>query len=241
MIPVLIAPAYNRHDLLLRMLKSIDVRVERGIIIDSARNIWQSDLWPQIQSECERLNLISFTPPFSSMGYGGGINFSIMQTFDAPWWMWSSNDVQFLPGHLQTVIDRMGTSEPRVVTGGFTWGALNRGVIESVGLIDEHSFFPIYYDDNDYQYRCKVAGVDWVEDWNDGTIHGDAKVGASLTILSDPKIMEKNHRTFTANTRAYLEKWGGMPREETFSSPWNSSLPVWATKPSVNGRRDRQW
>ncbi len=37
MIPVVIAPAYNRHDLLERMLRSITHPVERGLIIDNGR------------------------------------------------------------------------------------------------------------------------------------------------------------------------------------------------------------
>lgn len=234
-------PAYNRHDLLLRALRSIDVPVERGLILDNGRNIRDADEWGEIVGECGRLNLEVFTPPFASIGYGGAINFTILQTADAPWWMWVSNDVQFLPGHLQTVIDRMAVLDPRIVTGGFTWAAINRALVDKVGLIDEHGFFPIYYDDNDYHQRCKIAGVEWVEDWATGTVHGDGEHGASLTIHSDGKSRAGNSRSFLHNTREYLAKWGGRPGEEQYTSPWNSGMPVWVTRPSIDGRRDRQW
>lgn len=240
MIPVLIMPAYNRHDLLLRALRSIDVPVGRGIILDNGRNITNSPEWGEIVQETGRLSLQVFTPPFTSIGYGGAINFSILQTADAPWWLWASNDIEFLPGHLATVIDRMENyAPPRIITGGFTWAAVNRELIETIGLIDEHSFFPIYFDDNDYYRRCMVAGVEWIED--SGSIHGADGHGASLTILSDQAARSGNSRSFTQNSYEYQLKWGGKPGDEQHSSPWNSGMPVWATRPSVNNRRNRQW
>lgn len=240
-IPVLIAPAYNRHDLLLRMLRSIDVPVTKGLVLDNGMNI-NPATDGVLLAEMMRLNLSLFTPPFSSIGYGGGINFSILQTSDAPWWMWVSNDVEFEPGHLATVIERMNQTEgPRIVTGGFTWAAVNRALIEVVGLVDEHSFFPIYYDDNDYHHRCKLAEVEWVEDWANGSKHGDGGSPASLTIASDQKAKDANNRSFMLNQAEYRQKWGGDPGSEVHESPWNTGFPVWVTRPSVNGRRDRQW
>lgn len=239
-IPVLIAPAYNRHDLLLRMLRSIDVPVERGLVIDSGMNIEESKEWPELLDEMERLNLFPFSPPFSSMGYGGAINFTILQTANAPWWVWASNDVEFRPGHLETVAQRMeGVRTPKVITGAFTWAAINRATIDTVGLVDEHSFFPIYFDDNDYARRCALAGVEWVEDG--AARHGDDRHEASLTILSDNNAREANNRTFGLNQDAYVAKWGGRPGDERFDTPWNEGHPMWVTRPSSDGRRDRQW
>lgn len=234
MIPVLIAPAYNRHDLLERMLRSVDVPVERTLIIDNKMDY--------AGPPDDLLDVTVFRPPYTSLGYGGSINFGIMQTFDAPWWLWVSNDVEFHPGHLATVVARMNEADgPRIITGGFTWGAANAALIDTVGLVDEWSFFPIYYDDNDYHRRCMVAGVEWIEDWSTGSTHGDGIHGASVTIRSEPAARQANDRSFQHNTRAYLAKWGGTPGHERFTTPWDSGLPVWATRPDITGRSHRRW
>lgn len=242
MIPFLIAPAYNRHDLLLRLLKSIDAPVRGGLILDNGRNLASDPAYLPILEQAELLNLRVFTPPYASLGYGGGINFSILQAADEPWWLWASNDVEFLPETLDRVSELMeSASGPRVVTSGFTWGALNAETVEAVGLIDEHSFHPIYYDDNDFERRCRLAGVEWVEYDSNGTRHGDGDHAASLTINSQEDSRKANSRSFPLNSLAYLAKWGGLPSEEQFTSPWNSGVPLWTTKPSVLSRRRRQW
>src|SRR5678815_6195011 len=105
-IPVIIAPAYNRFDLLERMLRSVNVPTEQGLIIDNARTGSQRPDWvgPEWQV-C--------SPPFESFGYPGSINFGIMQTPSAPWWLWVSNDVWFGPDDLGNIAGFMDTEEPR--------------------------------------------------------------------------------------------------------------------------------
>lgn len=233
MIPVLIAPAYNRHDLLHRMLRSVDVPVGRTLIVDNGQNY---------EGIPDDLRGTVLTPPYTSFGYGGSINIGIMQNPDVPWWMWASNDVEFHPGHLASVVSRMNeTTEPRIVTGGFTWGAVNQALVDAVGLVDEWSFFPIYFDDNDYEYRCKLAGVEWIEDWDAGTTHGDGEFAASITINTDELARKGNDRSFVQNGQAYREKWGGWPKEERYKTPWDSGLPVWVTRPDMAGRDRRRW
>ncbi len=233
MIPALIAPAYNRHDLLHRMLRSVDVPVGRTLIIDNGRNY---------EGIPDDLQATVFTPPFTSIGYGGSINFGISQNPQADWWMWASNDVEFHPGHLASVVSRMNeASGPRIITGGFTWGAVNQSLIDVVGLVDDWSFFPIYFDDNDYEYRCNIAGVEWIEDWSNGSNHGDGEHSASITIHADPEARKGNDLSFVENAQAYRDKWGGMPHEERFATPWDSGLPLWVTRPDMAGRRRRQW
>lgn len=237
-IPVLIAPVINRYDLLLRMLNSVDVNVDALLVVDNGRSGWRFT-----SIDRDRFDYVAVTePPATGMGYGGAINYGITQFAEEPWWMWVSNDVEWHPGTLDRVVALMDEATgPRVVTGGFTWGAINAAAVQLVGLIDEWSFFPIYFDDNDYQYRCKLAGVEWVEFWADGTRHGDDEHGASLTILSDKTLREVNHKTFELNKAAYIAKWGGLPREERYTSPWNEGVPIWTVKPDIGARAARRW
>jgi GT2 family glycosyltransferase len=230
-------PVLNRWDLAQRLIDSIDHEVETLLIINNGMAEP-----PRLEIPGDVTQSVIFTPPLSPLGYGGAINFTIMQTPDLPWWLWASNDVAFHPGWLASIERRMNEATgPRIITGGFTWAAVNQELVDAVGLVDEWSFFPIYYDDNDYHQRCRVAGVEWVEDRSTGSTHGDGQHDASLTIRSDPAAHSSNRRSFMANHAAYLRKWGGVPGSETYETPWNSGLPVWVTRPDMAGRRDRRW
>lgn len=240
-VPALICPAYNRHDLLERMLESVDVPIERGLIVDNGFNYDPSRLSREALEHV--FHVKHWRPPFASIGYGGAINFGITQMADAPWWLWASNDVQFLPGHLATVVERMEAArgKPTIITGGFTWAALNPELVYEVGLIDDWSFFPIYFDDNDYHWRVVLAGATWIEDGHTGIVHGEGD-GGSLTIRSDPVVRERNHHSFRENEQRYRAKWGGMPGQEVYRTPWNLDRPLWATgRPEITGRARRQW
>ena len=235
MIPVLIAPALNRFDLLERMLRSIDVPVGRGVVIDNGRTGYRRPDW--IGPEWE-----VFAPPFTSLGYPGSINFGITQTPDAPWWLWVSNDVHFGPGDLSAIAALMDAAgdEPRLVSYHFAAGALNRPLVDMVGLFDEWCFWPIYYDDNDYAWRCHLAGVEIIP-YDGGIREGADGHETSLTIYSDPALAAANSVSWDLNKRAYRAKWGGLPGKETRRTPWGRRLPLWATRPDLEGRDARSW
>lgn len=235
MIPVCIATAYNRMDLLERMLASIDEPIGRGLVIDNARTGYEgpSFLGPEWHV---------FSPPFLSLGYPGSINFGISQTPDAPWWFWVSNDVVFGEGDLAQIAGIMEDAGrgPRIVTHDYAWGAINRAAIDRVGLFDEWSFWPIYFDDNDMAMRCLLGEVEWVH--YQGTIsQGADGFETSLTINSDEGLKVANARSWALNEAAYVDKWGGLPGHEWHQTPWNRDLPLWATKPDLRGRVSRSW
>jgi hypothetical protein len=233
MIPAFIAPHYNRPDLTDRMLASIDVPVARGLVVDNSRSGYAPNVGPE---------WATFAPPYTSLGYPGSINFGILQTPDAPWWIWCSNDVVFGPGDLAAIAAEMDQAGPApyIVTAHFAMGALNRALVELVGLFDEHSFWPLYFDDNDYAYRCHLAGVDvHYNEWN--ITEGADGHATSMTVHSDPAVASANARSWTINRAAYVEKWGGLPGAERHLSAWNRDLPVWATRPSPAGRAARSW
>ncbi len=233
MIPVLIAPVYNRHDLLERMLRSITHPVERGLIIDNGMIGYKEPGWVGPEWKVA-------TPPFTSYGYPGSINYGIMQTPDADWWMWVSNDVAFGDGDLDAFAQQMDTDQPKVLTWHFAAGAINRAMVQEVGLFDEWSFWPLYFDDNDYAYRCQLAGFP-VDYYEGNMTEGSDGHQNSMTIFSDDRIRSRNAETWDLNKRAYVAKWGGLPGKERLKTPWGKRLPLWATRPDVRGRTDRLW
>jgi hypothetical protein len=228
MIPVLVSSIVNRPDLMDRMLDSVDVPVGRSLIVDNGHVGYQREGWTV------------WSPPHASLGWPGTLNFGIEQTPDASWWLFVNNDAWFEPGKLAALCERMDTATgPQVIHHVWTVAAVNRAVVETVGLFDTWSFYPLYFDDTDYSRRCALAGFPVEEgDW---CLEGDDDWPVSLTIRSDPALAAANNRTWHLNQAAYVAKWGGLPGHETFTTPWDSGQPLWATKPDPCGRAARTW
>lgn len=82
----------------------------------------------------------------------------------------------------------------------------------TVGEFDEN-FKGAYFEDNDYLYRCKQAGIiiEETELMNPEVYH------QSMSIRKDPTLNEN----FENNKEYYIEKWGGVPTEEKYVKPFN--------------------
>ena len=229
-IPVLITSIVNRVDLLDRMFDTLDVPFDRALVVDNGHTGYR------------REGVTVFEPPFISLGWPGTLNFGISQTPDAPWWFFTNNDAYFEPGVLAELVARMDASTgPLIITDGYTVGGINRAMVDAVGLFDDWSFYPIYWDDTDLSYRASLVGapIERGKFCLEGDI-GQTNV-PSLTTKSDPKLSLANNRTWALNQQAYVDKWGGLPGNEMFTTPWNSGLPVWVTKPDIAGRQRRLW
>jgi len=238
MIPALILPVIGRLDLFDRLVASIDEPVGRMVVIDmTADGI--GALGANADIACLH----------RSIGYPGAINLGIGLTPEAPWWLFASADIAFGPGDLREIASLMEVDdEPCVVTGDrrdsrllrWTYGAVNRAAVERVGLPDEWTFHPIYFDDDDYERRCRLGGVEWIE-YNGSILHGEDGTVGSTTIKSDPAAAAGNARTFAMNRDAYAAKWGGLPGHETFATPWNLPVPLSFTRPDPAARAARTW
>jgi GT2 family glycosyltransferase len=89
---------------------------------------------------------------------------------------------------------------------------LTKKIFEKIGYFDE-SIFPAYFEDNDYSYRLKLNEVPQIST-NElcPIIYRN-----SMTIAKDNSL----NVNFEKNKRYYIEKWGGEPRKETFTKPFN--------------------
>lgn len=229
MIPVLVVSIMNRPDLLDRMLDSVDVEVGLTLVIDNGRVGYQ------------RQGATVFTPPCRSLGWAGSLNFAVGQTPEAAWWLYANNDAWFEPGKLAALAAAVEADRLVVHHDEWTVAAVTREVVERVGLLDEWSYHPIYFEDTDYARRCHLAGIPVVQgDWcREGDMDGAEQ--HSLTIRSDADLAAANNRTWQLNRQAYVAKWGGPPGRETFTTPWGRDVPLWASKPDVDGRAARTW
>lgn len=92
---------------------------------------------------------------------------------------------------------------------------INKRCWEEVGEFDT-GFFPAYFEDNDYHYRIKLAGLKAI-------VYPPAMFyhyGSRTQNESNPTPIVASIR-FEANRAYYIEKWGGAPGGERFKVPFD--------------------
>ena len=101
-----------------------------------------------------------------------------------------------------------------MITGPYHWSifAIKVKTFNTVGLFD-NGFFPAYFEDNDYHYRVKLMGKDISFDKR---LEPKVKRN-SQTIEKDPKLNSR----FIDNQNRYIDKWGGLPGNETRRKPFS--------------------
>lgn len=255
-IPVLGIPHYNRPDLTIRCIESIDYPVTVLVLVFN-RLDGQGDLARIMAAIESRREFVAhaecvFHP---NAGVAGAWN-EIIKLFPADWWMIVNNDIQFTAGDLgklaeyvrQNAPDLNLWQRPRLFYGnhGASWFALTAGCVQAAGLFDEN-FYPAYDEDCDYARRCDLLGVQRANVPDVHAIHGEATdpkdtSKGSSTIMSDPEARAKNGRTHGSNNEYYQRKWGGLPGRETFTNPFNElDWPVWAWRFEPAMRAQNQW
>ena len=88
---------------------------------------------------------------------------------------------------------------------------LRKSVYDAVGPFDEN-FERCYFEDNDYEYRLKLEGIDVIfeKDLNPGHYKNSA------SIEREPLL-----NNFVKNREYFVNKWGGPPNEEKYKTPFN--------------------
>jgi GT2 family glycosyltransferase len=82
----------------------------------------------------------------------------------------------------------------------------------AIGEFDEN-FKGAYFEDNDYLWRCKQAGI-IIEQTE---LMNPEQYQQSMSIKTDPSLNEH----FENNKAYYIKKWGGVPTEEKYIKPFN--------------------
>lgn len=221
MIPVLAIPGLNRADLLARCLASIDTEVQRLLIIDNSADGRIADVAEELDAEIIETG--------ANLGVAASWNLAIKANPQARWWAIAGLDTEFGPGDLERLADFVDRDDP-VVACLLRFGAfgLNRAALDEVGWFDEN-FHPIYCEDCDYEYRCRLAGVPIV-DLPSATVHLE---GGSVALHDGHR--DDNARSFPANHAYYNAKWGGSIRGgEVYTSPFNrgGSIRDWTLDPA---------
>ena len=223
MIPCLGVLILNRPDLLLRMVDSIDVSVERLCIV---QNSGGEDIDAAIQDisggRNPLIDKVYVERPFRNCGVAPAWN-SIIKSFpECDYWLIANNDTVFLPGDLAKYHELYQHNAEAVIVaanGAFNCFLITPLVVSRVGLFDEN-IWPIYHEDIDYYTRMQRAGIQRIPipsavGWsNDG----------SWTIKSDTQYQANNTTTQHENGVYVEEKWG---KNLEFATPWNHPARHW--------------
>lgn len=108
---------------------------------------------------------------------------------------------------------------------GFSGFCVTRRVWDLVGPFDE-GFWPAYFEDNDYHWRAKQKGVEWVD------VYADVAHLGSASLRKWKEWEDWNAKiVFVINRMRYVEKWGGQPGQERWTEAWGG-MPErrWSTK-----------
>jgi len=96
----------------------------------------------------------------------------------------------------------------------FSCFMLCKKAIARIGFFDEN-FYPAYFEDNDYHYRIKLAGLRAVKTNRAPYFHF-----GSRTIRENEDIREVSNAGYLANRDYYAKKWGGLPGKEKYKTPF---------------------
>lgn len=205
MIPVAIVPVLARHDVLDRMLESIDHPVDVLLIID---NDSQSTYTPPPNELIERTYHLKMP---NNLGVAASWNLGIKSTPHAAYWAVVNFDVVFAPGQL-AAFDAVSAGDRLVLSAAQApWCAFTIGetIVERVGLFDE-SLYPAYFEDNDMERRCARANVP--------VVRSDINVAHANSTTLSCGYKAANARTYQDNAAHYLDK---CSRHDYSSGEWS--------------------
>lgn len=208
MIPVLGFATLSKFDMAQRLLDSIDYPVENLIIVD---NSGSKTFEPKVNEFVKNLWLLQMP---TGLGANGAWNIIIKSTPHAPYWVIPNDDSWFAPGALEAIAQNVDTRAFNFVNVNPKWSCVipTEGSVEKAGLWDE-AFHPIYYDDDDYEWRMKELGISFHT--IDATVHHDN----SSTLKSG--YQEINSKTFRTNRSLFTNK---MAAHDTGIRGWSLAV-----------------
>lgn len=224
---------YNRHDLMRKAIDSVltGTLVPEVIIIDNTGKAGALSYVSDILYPNRQVHLL---PMIESLGTSGSWNWA-MDYFDDSFLIFANDDIEVHSNTIEELVNRAlyspaGLLYPSQKSGPpFSLFLLKHWAFLKVGVFDE-TFKPIYFEDNDYHYRLKLAAVEQEE------VNVEYEHVGSATLNSMPTTeIDRHHIRFRWNEEYYRQKWGGLPGHETYTNPFNG------TKDSIRWHRNRIW
>lgn len=186
-IPVLGFATLSKFDMAQRLIDSIDYPVQHLVIVD---NSGKREFSPKVNRELVENVWLLQVP--HGLGANGAWNLIIKSTPFAPYWVIPNDDSWFAPGALKLIADNVDTQAFNFVKVNPKWSCVvpTEGSVAKAGLWDE-AFHPIYFDDDDYEWRMQKLGVPF--NYIPAVVHHNN----SSTLKSG--YQEQNNKTFIRN------------------------------------------
>ena len=105
-------------------------------------------------------------------------------------------------------------NKPILIKSTIDWCAfiISKSMYEEIGRFDE-AFYPAYYEDKSYEYRMKLKGYKATV----SPLLNPFMYKSSQTLEKAPEILEVSK----SNKRIYIDMWGGEPKKEKYTTPYN--------------------
>lgn len=227
-IPVLGVATIFHAGYLLRCIRSIDFAVETLVVIHNGQD-------PEVAAAIELLQaerpLMRVVHEPTNTGCAGGWNRIISANASAPWWLVVNDDIAFPPGALRNIASRVWSrvsSKPdeghfkfwyQHGATGWSCFALAARAVREVGTFDEN-IFPVYFEDQDYEWRLEKAGLASVHIRDVLVVHGSEEAeeyeSGSMTALVNgtggAALRDAFHTWLKrGDSRTYMRhKWGAL-------------------------------
>ena len=200
-------PTYRRYDLLRAMVDSAEAGTmvpDRYYIVDNGGSLDPAAYGlPTVKTEVFR--------PGRNLGVSAAWN-HIITTQDEPLIM-VCDDITFHADTIRVLVEAYN-AHPEISF--FSVYMQRRALLERIGGYDE-AFWPAYFEDNDYVYRMRLAGVLHMAVPDIGYNH----VGSATLRSFNENEMREHHSRFNGLRDHYVRKWGGQPGCERFTVPFN--------------------
>ena len=211
-------PTLNRYDLLEKLIESTlhsTLKVNKVYIIDNGQGL-------------DNFFLNTKYPDYLDIQYFG-YNLGVAAS-----WNWfgkyvpeyriiCNDDLIFYPDTLEKIINSCIKDHicyPGGITNmnSFSCFLWNDEIIEKVGWFDE-TISPNYgyFEDNDYSHRMGKVGVGLFAIHDASLEHNTS---STIKAFSAPE-MSQHHKKFNNAKENYRKKWGGLPGNEKYETPYN--------------------
>lgn len=146
-----------------------------------------------------------------------------------------SASMRFGEHGLARIIEQAAPGKYGTAWWGCAWHfiALGRALVDLIGLLDEN-FYPAYYEDNDYTYRARLAGVGFCN----GGFPKRRCALEDLRCIGNAVAWRAGYLDeydLGACEKYYERKWGGPPAQEKWTHPFNDITRNLAWWPDTGG------
>jgi len=221
-IPVIGILTLIKYDLLIRLINSIDYKVDTVVILFQGG--YNNFDFTKIKNKF--INKFIFIKSSFNIGVSRGWNY-ILENYLKSYCIISGDDNYFSPGTLEKVYQFMNTDKLSNImftfqleeSAQFNTFILTKKALETVGYFDEN-IYPAYYEDNDYRYRIILSGNNIINIPDVYINTGDNNNLNSCTLYGvDAKYRKNMGECFSRNGNYFNSKWNNS----TSIYPFNRS------------------